>query len=174
MTVGSDMQGLGPELVGQDDGPRGARSVIGGTQEPAEDGAKAHDLEVAAIDDSGRDLARLSEALDGEGHLRERAERGDGLEVPAQIVDFRDRERRVVHLKSGRALANVEEAGFVAVGQRAQEDGPNHGEDGCVGADTEREGEGDGDPQGADAGEGAGSDPEVTEPGHEVHDVLHQ
>ena len=70
----------------------------------------------------------------------------------AQIVDFRDRERRVVRLKAGRALANVEEAGFVAIGKRAQEDGPNHGEDGCV-ADTEREGERYRNPQGGHAGE---------------------
>ena len=57
---GIGVQGLGPELIGEDDGALGIGSVVGGTEEAAEDGAQAHDFEVVAVDDAGGDGAWLA------------------------------------------------------------------------------------------------------------------
>ena len=59
-----------------------------------------------------------------------------------------DRERGVLHADPGRALADVDQAVLVAIGQRPQQHAPDHGEDGGVGADAEREREDDGDRRG--------------------------
>ena len=85
----------------------------------------------------------------------------------AEVVDFGDGEGRVLGVNAGSALADVEEAGFVAIGEGAEEDGAHDAEDGGVGSDAESESEGDGEPERGDAGEGADRDPEVTKKSHD-------
>jgi hypothetical protein len=160
------VEGLGPELIGEDDGAGGVGSVVGGAEQPAENGAQSHDFEVVAVDDASRDGARLAEALHGEVDFGEGAELGDGFEVLAEVVDFGDGEGDVVGVQAGRALADVEQASFVAIGERAQQDGANNREDGGVGADAEGEREGHGDPERGNTGEGADGDSEITKEGH--------
>ena len=162
------VEGLGPELIGEDDGAGGVGAIVGGAEQSAEDGAQAHDFEVVAIDDASGNGARLAEALHGEVDFGKRAELGDGFEVLAQVVDFGNGEGGVYGMQAGCALANVEEAGFVAIGEGAQQHGADDGEDGGVGADAEGEREGHGDPEGGDAGEGANSDSEITKERHGV------
>ena len=74
----------------------------------------------------------------------------------AEVVDFRDGEGGVVGIEAGRALADVEQAVFVAIGERAQQHGADDAEDGGVGADAESQGEGDGDPERGNARKGNG------------------
>ena len=64
----------------------------------------------------------------------------------ADVLDFRNGESGVVLPDAWSALAYVKQPVFVAIGERPQEHGADHAEDGCVGADAEGQGKGDGDP----------------------------
>ena len=91
------------------------------------------------------------------------------LDARLQVADFRHREVRVLDADAARALADVDQAVFVAVDERPQEHAPDDAEDGGVGADAERQGEDDGDGQALDPGQRPQRKPEV---GDEAHSVL--
>ncbi len=71
----------------------------------------------------------------------------DGLDARLQILDFGDGEGGVFDADAGGALANVDQAVFVAIDERAEEHAADHAEDGGVGADAQRESENHGDRQ---------------------------
>src|SRR6185437_11015773 len=151
------VQRRGPEFISEDDGTGGVRAIVGGAEQTSEHRAEAHHLEVVAIDNAGGDLARRAEADNGEVDLGEGAELRDGLQVLADVVDLRDGKGRVLLVNAGRALPDVEKAGFVAIGKRTEQYGAHDAEDGGVAADAEGECEGDGDPERANARERANS-----------------
>ena len=83
------------------------------------------------------------------------AELADGLDARLQVLDFGNGERLVVDADAGRALADVDQAIFVAIDERAEEHAADDAEDGGVGADPERERENHGDGEAFGVGEGA-------------------
>src|ERR1700722_12447594 len=72
------MKSGGPEPVREHDDPIGLRTVVLRTDETAQDGMKAHHLEIGATGDTGLDLARLAQADHGKANGREIAEFSDG------------------------------------------------------------------------------------------------
>ena len=128
-----------PEAIGQHHGGRRGGSIVCRAQQAAEHGAKAHDVEVRAVDDARLDRARLAEAVHREVDGGEVAERVDPGRARLEVVDLRHRERRVLGAKAGRALADVDQAIFVAIDERTEEHLADDAEDRGVGADAERE-----------------------------------
>ena len=76
--------------------------------------------------------------------LGEVAELADGFNAGAEVDEFGDGEVGVGVVEAGGALADVDEAVFVAIDQGAEEYAADEGEDGGVGADAEGESEDDG------------------------------
>src|ERR1700743_561400 len=113
------MERVGPEFVGENGDAWGGAPVVAGTDESAEYGTKAHHVEVVAVDDAGAKRAGFAEANDGEIERGESAEVLDGFEIGAEVVDFRNGKCDV---GVAGALTDIEEAGFVAIGERAEED----------------------------------------------------
>ena len=100
----------------------------------------------------------MVKSICGEG-----AEFLDGLQAVADVLNFRNGEGRVGVADAGCALAHVKQAVFVAIGERAQQHGADHAEDGGVGADAESQGEGDGDPQSGNARQGTHGNFQIAE-----------
>src|SRR5207253_2901670 len=92
-----------------------------------------------STDDSGTDFARLAEADHGETDDREVAEFTYGLHAGADVHELRHGEGGVVDADALGALANVDDAVFIAIVERAKQYAANDAEDGGVGADAERE-----------------------------------
>jgi DNA-binding MarR family transcriptional regulator len=91
------------------------------------------------MDDTGGDFAGGTKADDREINSGDAAQSGDGAEILAEVVDFRDREGGVILPDAESTLSQI---------------------------DTEGEGEGDGGPEGGNTGEGASGDPEVAKERH--------
>src|SRR4029077_5835594 len=102
--------------------------------EPPHNGTQAHHIEVRPADDAGADFARLAQADHREAYGGEVAERGQGLDPLAQILDLRNRERGVLDAYSRRALTDVDQAALVAIDQRAQQYAAYQAENGGIGA----------------------------------------
>ena len=115
-------------------------TIVLRVQQTAEHRAKAHHVEERPADDARLDHAGLvAEANHREVHGREVAERADGGDARLDVVDFRHRERHVLGADAGRALADVDQAIFVAIDERTQQHAADDAEDRGVGADAERE-----------------------------------
>src|SRR5580698_8270567 len=115
-----------------------------------------------AVDNPGGKLAWRTEANDGEVQSGEGAKLGDGLEVLAEIIDFRDGKIRVRHAQAGSALPDVEQAVFVAIREGTQQHGTHHAENGSIGAYAQGQRESDGEPQRAYAPKRAHSNFQIT------------
>ena len=106
---------------------------------------QAHDIEVGAVHDAGADFAGFAEADHAETDRGEVAELADGFYARLQVLDFGDGEVGVFDADAGGGLADIDQATFVAIDERAEEHAADDAEDGGVGADAESEGEDDGD-----------------------------
>ncbi len=130
----------GPEPVREDGGARRLGTIVLSVQQPTEHRAQPHHVEERAADDARLDHARLaaepSQREVDRGEVPKRADRGD---VRCDVGDFGNRERRVLGADAGRALADVDEAIFVAIDQRAQQHAPDDAEYRGVGTDAEGE-----------------------------------
>src|SRR2546422_1032922 len=143
----------GPETIREYHGAGGLGAVVLRSDETTEDRVEAHDFEVAAADDARLHFARLTQADHGETDGGEITERGQGFNAGAQILDFRHGERRVFGAHTFGALADVDEAVFVAVDERTEKHAAHQREDGGVGADAEGEGEDHGESEALGAGQ---------------------
>jgi len=85
-------------------------------------------LEIVAIDRAGGNFAQGAQADDGEVDLEEGSEFLNGLQSGSQILNFGNRESGVVLAQALRALAEVQQPVFVAIGKRLQQDCSNHAE----------------------------------------------
>ena len=119
-----------------------------------------------AADDPGADHARLAEADHREVDGGEVAEGGQRLDARAKVPDLRDRELGVLGADAARALADVDQAIFVAVDERPQQDAPDDAEDRRVGADAERQRQDDRDRQSLDPGQRPQRELEVGDEAH--------
>ena len=128
-----------PEPVGQHHRARRARAVVAHVEQAAQHRMQPHHLEIRSADDARADFARLAETHHGEADGREIAERAQGLDPRAQVLDFRHRERRVVHADAARALPDVDQPVLVAIDQRPQQHAAHQGEDGGVRPDAQRQ-----------------------------------
>ena len=109
-------------------------------------GPEAHHVEERPADDARLDHTGLvAEANHREVHGREVAESANGGDTRLDVVDLRHRERHVLCADSRSALADVDQAIFVAIDQGAQQHAADDAEDRGVGADAERERHHDGD-----------------------------
>ena len=135
-------------------------------QQAAEHGAKAHHVEERPADDARFHHAGLAAETDHrEVDGGEVAERADGGDARLEVVDFGHRERRVLGADARRALADVDQAIFVAIDQRTEEHAADDAEDRGVGADAERERHHDGGGQALGAQERAQGEPHVPSKG---------
>ena len=131
-------------------------------QQAAEHRAKAHHVEERSADDAGLHHARLAaEADHREVDGGEVAEGADGRDARLEVVDFRHRERHVLGADARRALADVDQAIFVAIDERAEQHAADDAEDRGVGADAERERDDDGGGQALGAQQRAQGEPDV-------------
>jgi hypothetical protein len=99
---------------------------------------KAHNIEVVAANDASLNFARLTQADHGETDGREIAERAQGFNSGAQILDFGHGEGCVVVATPGAALTDIDQPVLVAVHERFEEHAAHQREDGGVGADAKR------------------------------------
>ncbi len=99
---------------------------------------QSHHLEIRSAHHAGADFPRFAETDHGEADGGEIAERTHALDARAQILDFRDGEHCVFDAEAPRALADVDQAVFVAIGQRPQQHAAHQGEDGGVRAYAQR------------------------------------
>ncbi len=152
------MERGGPEAIGEDYGACGVGAVIVCVEQTAEDGMQSHHVEIGAVYDAAADFARFAEANHAEADGREVAKFADGFDARLHILDFGDGEVDVFDADARCALANVDQAVFVAIDERAEEHAANHAEDGGVGADAQREGEYHGDGEAFGVREGAKGD----------------
>ena len=158
-----------PEPVREDRRPRGFRAIVLRVQEAAEHGAKPHHVEERPADDARFDDPGLAaEAEHREINGREVSEGADGGDARFQVADLGHRERHVLGAKAGRALADVDQAIFVAIDQGAQEHAADDTEDRGIGADAERERHHDRGSQALGAAERPQPDPHILPecPGH--------
>ena len=112
------MSARGPEAVGEHDCAGGIGSVVPHVDQAAEHGAEAHHLEEVATDHAGLHFAGFAEAVEGEAHGGEIAERAEGLHALAKILDFGHGENGALHAQAGRALPDVDQPVFAAIHQR--------------------------------------------------------
>ena len=146
--------------------PGRLRAIVGRPEQAAAHGLEPHDLEVRPADDPGADDARLAEADHGELDRGEVAERVERPDARAEVLDFRHGEDRVLDPDAGRALADVDQAIFVAVDERPQEDAADDAEDGGIGADAERQGDDHCDGQALDPGQRPEREAEIGDEAH--------
>jgi len=116
-------------------------------EQAAKNRAQSHHFKIIAIHHTSADLARLTQPDDGEVEGRKRAEFLDALQPAAYVIDFRDGEIGIVRADSRSTLAHVEQAIFVAIGQRPQQHATNYAEDRRVRADAQSQSDGYGEPQ---------------------------
>ncbi len=88
--VGIGVQRVAPEGILENDGAGGIGAIVTGAKQAAHHGLQSHDVEIISIDDAGANLAWFAEADDGEADFGKRAELGDGVEVAADVLNFRD------------------------------------------------------------------------------------
>ncbi len=100
---------------------------------------KAQDFEVGAANDASLNFARLTQADHGETDGREIAERAQGLNAGAQLLDFWHGKSCVIVADAQGALADVDQPVLVAVDERLEEHAAHQREDGGVGADAKRQ-----------------------------------
>jgi hypothetical protein len=127
-----------PETIRENDDAGSVGAVVLRSDETTEDRLKAHDVEVGAADDASLNFARLTQADHGEPDGREIAERAQGSNAGAQILDFGHGERCVDVADARGALADVDQPVLVAINERFEEHAAHQREDGGVGADAER------------------------------------
>jgi hypothetical protein len=90
---------------------------------------------------------RRAQAHNREIDLRKCAQLLNGFQARAQVFNLGHRECRVHLLQAWRALTDVEQPVFIAIGERAQQHGAHHAEDGGIGANSQSQREGNGDPK---------------------------
>jgi hypothetical protein len=127
--------------MGHHRGARSLRPVVDRTEESALDRAEPHHLEVRPADDPRPNLARLAQADHREVDRGEIAEGGQRLDTCAKIQDFRHGEGRILDTDATRALANVNQAIFISIDERSEENTSDDAEDRRIGANSERQGE---------------------------------
>ena len=145
-----------PEGIGENGGSRCVRAVVTHVEQAAERGMKTHHIEIRATDNTGANFARLAEADHGETDDGEIAEFFDGFDIGLDVLNFRNGEVGVVDADTLGTLADIDDAVFVAIVERAKEDAADDAKDGSVGADAERESDDDGDRETFTAPQGAG------------------
>src|ERR1700723_1404424 len=91
---------------------------------------KTHHIEIGATDNTGANFARFAEADHGETDDREIAEFCDGLHIGLDVLNFRNGEIGVLDADALGSLANIDDAVFVAIVERAKEDAAHDAEDG--------------------------------------------
>jgi hypothetical protein len=155
-----------PETVGQHGRAGRIRAVVAGVEQPPENRPEPHHLEVAAIDDSGPDGARIAKTVHRETDRRELAQACQGSDAGPKVANLGHRERGVFDGCSRRTLADVEQPALVLVHERAQQHAPHHAEDRVVGADAQRQRQHDGQRQSLRVGEGAERELQIGEKGH--------
>jgi hypothetical protein len=167
------LQHAGPEPVRQHHGALGGRSVIGRPDQPACDGPQSHHAEVRPAHDPGPHHARLAKAHQREFQCREIAKGRHALHAGLQVAQLGNREVRVLDIDARRTLPDVDQAVFVLIGEGAQEHALDHGEDGGVGADAERQGQHDGEGESPGLCQGTRGVTEIIEHGHSSGILLH-
>ncbi len=147
---------VGPEPVGHHDGARRGRAIVLWPDETPEDGPEAHDLEIAAVHQPGRQLARLAKAHRRERHRRELADRSNGLQAAAEVGNLRHREIGVLGADASGRLPEIDQPALVAVRQRLQQNAADDAEDRGIRADAESQGEDDSNGEAGSANEPPG------------------
>ncbi len=127
-----------PESVGQHRDARGFGAIIRCVDEAAKSGAKAHHVEERAVDDAGVHHARFAESDHREVNGRELAKGADRRRARSEILNLRNRKRHVLGIDPRCALADVNQAGFIAIHQRPKQHAADDAEDRGIGADAER------------------------------------
>ncbi len=126
-----------PQLVAEEQHPPVIRTVVLGGEAASERRTDAHHVEVVPAHADGRHPLRLA-ARDQRRHPR--AHHRELLEAAAPLAPVEHgREADVAREPLGVAIADGHEPLGIRIRQRAQEDGVDHGEDGGVGADAERQ-----------------------------------
>ncbi len=113
--------------------------VVLGSDKSAEYGVETHDFEEGATDHASLHYARLTQADHGEFGGRKIAERAQGFNAGAQILDVGHGECCVFVAGTRGALADVDQPVLVAVDERLEEHAAHQREDGGVGADAKRQ-----------------------------------
>src|SRR5438477_11653121 len=129
----------GPETIGEDDDAVRAGAVVLRSDETTEDRVKAHNIEVVAANDASLNFARLTQADHGETDGREIAERAQGFNSGAQVLDFGHGKVCVFVADSRGALTDIDQPVLVAVNERFEKHAAYQREDGGVGADAKRQ-----------------------------------
>src|SRR5262249_7059943 len=128
-----------PESISQDRRALGGWAIIRNGEEAPRDGVKPHHFEVVSADDAGLDDSRFAEADHRESNRRELGDLRKRLRPFAQILDFRNRESRVVVADASGALPYIYKVGLVAIRQGPQQHPPDNTEDRGIGADSQRQ-----------------------------------
>src|SRR5260370_3583832 len=124
----------GPEQIGENDDAGSFGAVVLRPDETPEDRVEAYYVEVVAADDAGLDLAGFTKADHGEREAGEVAERAQGFNAGAQILDFGHGERFVVVADPRAALADVDQPVLVAVDESLEQYPAHQRERGRLGA----------------------------------------
>ena len=127
----------GPEAMSKNDDAGGLRAVVLGGNQPAEDGAQAHYLEVGTADHAADHTAGLTEADHSERHAGEFAVFGDRVHAAFEVSQFGDGERRVFFTQAGSTLADVDQPVFAAIHEGFEQHAAHQREDGRVRADAQ-------------------------------------
>src|SRR5580704_15794032 len=152
-----------PKVIGENRGTGGIGSVVVRAEQTAERGMQTHHIEVGSPDYARADFARFAEPDHGEPDDREIAELADGLDVGFDVYNFGHRKVGVIDADAFGALADIDDAIFVAIIERAKQDAAHDAEDGGVGSDTERESDDHRDREPFAAPQGAGGEFQVGE-----------
>ena len=130
------------EIVAEEGGVTAAEGCVGIGEIAAEDGRDSQCAQEARGDELRFQLLRLAVAGDGElasGGGGDAIEDG-GLVAPPGVLEVRDAPAKD---GIGRGVGGGDEAGGIAIGERAEEDGVDDAEDGRVGADSQGGGQDD-------------------------------
>ena len=155
-----------PERIGQHRRACRSGAVVARSEEPAKHGPQSHHFEIIATDNTRAHLPRLAEADHRERYRRELADLGERVHALAQITDLGNGEGGVFPADSRRALANIDNAFFSAVNQRAQEYRPHQPEDRDVYANPQRQRQDDRHGQPFHPGDGTNCKPEFLNERH--------
>ena len=155
-----------PETMCQDDDSRRLRTIVRCVDQSAKHRSQPHHVEVGPAHDARAHDARIPEAVHRERDRGEVAEGAHRFHACLEVVDLRDGERDVRRLKAGCALPDVDQAIFVTVRQRLEQDASNDAEDGGVRPDAQGQCQHDGDRQAPCPDQGAERKPEIS---HKTH-----
>src|SRR6202020_105385 len=108
----------GPETIGQHDHARRVGACVLRPYQTPEHRTQPHHVKIISADHAALHHARLAETNHGKRNLREVPEFVQGVNAVLEILNFRYGKCGVVLSAGGGALANVDEAVFVAVHQR--------------------------------------------------------